>query len=266
MPKGFHPRRQGDVGEATAINWLTRIGACVAFPLFHSPDYDLIADLAGAMLRVQVKTSTYRPRTQNFAIQLSTSGGNQSWTGTVKTFDPARVDFLFALVADGRCWFIPSHEIEGRRAISLGGTKYSEFEIERAAPISRPDEGSSKLSVRRGGAGVGEPGQTVNLVAMPEWVRFPPPPPPVPAQADEPRQTQPAIGRTKLSSHHQVAVPRAVASACDLTPGDRFRVESAGTGRFVMTRIEEYAAEHAAELALTACEKDPAGAERRAPD
>ena len=97
----FHPRRQGDIGEASAIDWLTRIGATVAFPLFHSPDYDLIADLTGTLLRVQVKTSTYRHKTDNFAVQLSTSGGNQSWTGTVKAFDPGRVDFLFALVGDG---------------------------------------------------------------------------------------------------------------------------------------------------------------------
>jgi protein-tyrosine-phosphatase len=69
-----------------------------------------------------------------------------------------------------------------------------------------------------------------------------------------------------MSTNHQVTVPLAVAAASSIEPGDRFRVESAGTGRFVMTRIEEYAADHAAELALTACEKDPAGAERRAPD
>jgi hypothetical protein len=252
MPRGFHPRRQGDLGEAAAIEWLTRIGACVAFPLFHSPDYDLIADLAGMMARVQVKTSTYQNKTRNFAVQLSTSGGNQSWTGMVKTFDPARVDFLFVLVADGRRWFIPSHEIEGKRGISLGGTKYSEFEVEPGTPIDRPDRGGSKLSAQRGGAGVGEPGQTVNLVAMPEWVRFPPPPPPPPPGSDSPFSVAeaPAVGRTKMSAHYQVAVPRAVAAASSIEPGDRFRVESDGTGRFVMTRIEEYMESHFAQLIL----------------
>src|SRR5262245_8600341 len=111
MPGGFHPRSQGDLGEAVAIEWLTRIGARVAFPLFRRPAYDLLADLAGNVVRVQVKTSTYRHKTRNFAVQLSTSGGNQSWTGMVKTFDPARVDFVFVLVGDGRRWFIPAQEI-----------------------------------------------------------------------------------------------------------------------------------------------------------
>jgi bifunctional DNA-binding transcriptional regulator/antitoxin component of YhaV-PrlF toxin-antitoxin module len=73
------------------------------------------------------------------------------------------------------------------------------------------------------------------------------------------------VGRTKMSSHFQVAVPRAVAAAASLVPGDRFRVESDGTGRFVMTRIEEYMEEHIAQLALRDEHRDPAGAERRAP-
>jgi bifunctional DNA-binding transcriptional regulator/antitoxin component of YhaV-PrlF toxin-antitoxin module len=58
------------------------------------------------------------------------------------------------------------------------------------------------------------------------------------------------VGRTKMSKHHQVAVPRAVAAASGIRPGDRFRVESDGTGRFVMTRIEEYVQSHIAQLAL----------------
>ena len=61
----FHPRRQGDLGEAAAIQWLTWVGAVVSFPLFHSPDYDLIAELEGRLLRVQVKTSRRRTNGMN---------------------------------------------------------------------------------------------------------------------------------------------------------------------------------------------------------
>jgi hypothetical protein len=39
-------RQQGDLGEASAIEWLTRQGATVSAPLSHSPDYDLIADVS----------------------------------------------------------------------------------------------------------------------------------------------------------------------------------------------------------------------------
>ncbi|HEX3562957.1 MAG TPA: hypothetical protein VHU24_08985 [Solirubrobacterales bacterium] len=53
-----------------------------------------------------------------------------------------------------------------------------------------------------------------------------------------------------MSAHHQVAVPRAVAAASGIKPGDRFRVESAGPGQFVMTRLEEYMQRHATELSI----------------
>ena len=53
-----------------------------------------------------------------------------------------------------------------------------------------------------------------------------------------------------MSSNHQVTVPTAVATASSLQPGDRFRVESNGKGRFVMTRIEEYMERRVAQLAL----------------
>src|SRR3954454_22321987 len=233
----FHPRQQGDLGEATAIQWLTSIGAIVAFPLFHSPDYDLIADLGRCLFRIQVKTSSCRHvSTGHFAVQLATSGGNQSWNRVVKKFDSSRFDYLFALVEDGRKWFIPSSEIGASHQISLGGEKYSEFQL------GHPDDPRSTLPGRRGGAGVGEPGRTVNPMALPEWVRFPPPPPPPRAGS--------AVGRTKMSKHHQVAVPRAVAAASAIKPGDRFHVESEGTGRFLMTRVEEHMEQQIDQLAL----------------
>jgi hypothetical protein len=54
-----------------------------------------------------------------------------------------------------------------------------------------------------------------------------------------------------MSANHQVAVPLAVAAASSVEPGDRFRVESDGTGRFVMTRIEEYMQQHLDQLTVS---------------
>lgn len=121
MSNAFHARRQGDIGEAAAIHELTRLGAVVSVPLFHSPDYDLVADFGEGLRRVQVKTSTHRTGRSRYAVQLATSGGNTSWNGVVKEFDPSRCDLLFALVGDGRRWLIPTGEIEGRRGVILGG-------------------------------------------------------------------------------------------------------------------------------------------------
>ena len=254
MQRGFHPRRQGDLGEAAAIHWLTSIGATVSFPLFHSPDYDLISDFGGRLLRVQVKTSSHEPPTRGrYCVQLATSGGNQSWTGVVRRFESSRSDFLFILVADGRKWFVPASEVEGTTEITVGGWKYSEFEVHDVDPRDQEGFGRSKLGARRGSADVGESGETVNLVPrllsgfeshLPHFS------PPSGGESLSGGEERPAVGRTKMSAHHQVAVPRAVAAASGIEPGDRFRVESDGPGRFVMTRIEEYMEQHLDQLSL----------------
>lgn len=236
-----HPRRQGDLGEAAAIHWLTEIGASVCFPLFHSPDYDLVADLHGQLRRVQVKTGT-ATQGSGYTVQLATSGGNRSWSGLVKRFNPSRCDFLFALVGDGRRWFIPAAEIEATTCIVLGGRKYEEYEIAPDSALSAP---STIAPHQRGSAGAGEPGWTVNSVPRAEWVRIPPPPlaPPQDRATDSV-----ASARTRASAKRQITIPKPVFSAAGLAVGDQFRVAAAGPGRLRVTRVQEVAEEHARRL------------------
>jgi Holliday junction resolvase-like predicted endonuclease len=68
-----HPRRQGDLGEAAAIECLTRMGASVFIPLFHSPDCDLIAEYGGGLVRIQVKTCSRR-HGRNWSATICTRG------------------------------------------------------------------------------------------------------------------------------------------------------------------------------------------------
>jgi hypothetical protein len=128
------PRRQGDLGELSAMEWLGSKGYGVSFPIGHSPDYDLIADDGEALHRVQVKTTT-RYRKSRWHVMICTRGGNQSWNGLVKRFGPSRCDWPFLLVADGRRWFIPAEAVEGGTGVHLGGPKYAEFEVERGRPL-----------------------------------------------------------------------------------------------------------------------------------
>jgi hypothetical protein len=112
-------------------------------PFGPSPDWDLIAELDGRLLRVQVKTSRCVQRGR-WVVALCTRGGNQSWTGTVKRMSASRCDHLLVLVGDGRRWFILSDRVGGGNAICLGGPKYAEYEIERGRVI-RDDMGSEPL-------------------------------------------------------------------------------------------------------------------------
>ena len=124
-------RQQGDIGELSCAAWLASKGVAVAVPLTHTADWDLVAESMGKFSTVQVKTCTRRTPLGHWHVMLCTRGGNQSWNGTTKYFDPSRCDYLFVHVGDGRRWFIPSHAVEARTSITLGGRKYAQYERER---------------------------------------------------------------------------------------------------------------------------------------
>ena len=144
MELAWTPRRQGDAGELSAINWLSEAGALVAKPLFEAPDYDLIADFGDRIDRVQVKTSTCWAKNR-FVVSLCTRGGNQSWNGIVKRLDATRCDSLFVHVGDGRRWYIPAGALGGGSGIVLGGPKYAEYEVESGPRLQarQPPPGAS---------------------------------------------------------------------------------------------------------------------------
>ena len=131
----MHRRQQGDIGEASAIAWLAQQGALIVTPLFRSPDNDLIAEVAGKIVRIEVKTSNARTPVGNWSIAACTRGGNQSWNKITKRFDRSRCDYVFVHVGDGRRWFIPAARIEGETSIVVGGRKYAQFEIEPGPPL-----------------------------------------------------------------------------------------------------------------------------------
>jgi hypothetical protein len=138
MQLAWTPRRQGDAGELSAINWLFSAGADVYVPLFTNADVDVIADFGDHVDRVQVKTSTCWVRNR-FVVALCTRGGNQSWNGIVKRLDATRCDSLFVHVGDGRRWYIPANTLDGGSSIALGGPKYAEYEVEPGEPLqARP--------------------------------------------------------------------------------------------------------------------------------
>jgi hypothetical protein len=131
----MNPRRQGDLGEFSALEWLGSRGYPVWLPFGHSPDCDLITEINGRLIKVQVKTSTV-VRNGRCEVTLCTRGGSRSWSGVVKRFSPERCDWLFVLVADGRRWFIPAAEVAGATSILLGGPKYAAYEVERGRPLT----------------------------------------------------------------------------------------------------------------------------------
>jgi hypothetical protein len=215
------------------MEWLASKGALVWIPLGHSPDVDLMAELDGQLSRIQVKTTTYSVTTPNghgrWQVSIATCGGNRSWTGATKEFDARRVEYLFVLAGDGRRWLIPANVIEGSRAVLLGGSKYSEFEIEPGSSLEslvHPQGNPNRIgSALEGECQSGQMDQTVNLTAMPTEVRI----------LSPPFSSRHALLRPK----RQITIPKLPCEEAGVVPGDRMRVKADGPGRVVFERIRE---------------------------
>lgn len=238
MPSHLSPRRQGELGELSAIEWLSWSGAIVFVPLGHSPDVDLIADFGRGPFRIEVKTGTHR-NGPSWQVPISTSGGNQSWNRVVKRFDPERCDYLFVLAGDGRRWFIPTAALDCARAVSVGGTKYGEYEIEPGKPLSEAVALQSRVPL--GECQSGQMDQAVNLATHVYGGSNPPSPiPKVGSSFVQPRHTWAAgnRGETRVNYKRKVTLPPGAVLEAGLNVGDRLRARAAGCGRVILERIE----------------------------
>jgi hypothetical protein len=240
-------RQQGDLGEVSAIEWLTSRGALVLIPLGHSPDFDLVAQIGSRLLRIQVKTSTQMARTPDghprIPVSLVTSGGNQSWTGVSKFIDPQSIDYVFVLTGCGRRWLIPATEVKGKRGIQLGGPKYSGFEIEAGREIGElVSSGPPPLDLRSAG-GVSKrskDGGCKPSGLCPSQVRLLPPPlassrPVKPTNYErKPGQN----GEAVINQKRRLTVPQRPFFEAGFANGGRVRVRADGPGRLLVEQIE----------------------------
>ena len=250
MERLINRRQQGDLGEASAIEWLTRQGATVSAPLGHSPDYDLIAEVDRALVRVQVKTTTCRRKThdghERWHVSIRTNGGNQSWTGRTKRFDPAQADALFVLVGDGRRWWIPASSVESTDTLDLGGRKYSEFEIEPTNAILSLVYGPGDTAEEQTASRIDDPAQgerrrgrvgldcksSASLLSGFESLL-----PHSSGSASRPAKGERQLGRAGqaiIRRRRQMTLPHSPFAEAGLRIGDRLRFHADGPGRLVV--------------------------------
>jgi Holliday junction resolvase-like predicted endonuclease len=234
------PREQGDIGELSAMEWLASRGAHIYVPVGHSPEVDLIAEIEGVVLRVEVKTATHR-RNDRWSVLISTRGGNQSWTGVVKYFDRSRCDFLFVHVGDGRRWFIPTGALDGRSGLLLGGPKYAQFEVEPGRSLERASVEPVLESARSPGEyPSGQRGGAVNAMAQSFGGSNPPSP------ISSPRAVKPTNyerkpgqnGEAVINQKRRLTIPQRPFFEAGLENGGKVRVRSVGPGRILVEQIE----------------------------
>jgi hypothetical protein len=247
--RAINRRQQGDLGEASAIEWFSRLRAAIFIPFGHSPDFDLVVELEGRLLRIQVKTSTCKEARldgHRWNVALATSGGNQSWSGVTKIFDASRFDFLFVLVGDGRRWLLPADVIEATHGLNLGGAKYSEFEIDPGGPIEHlvyADNATKLVSTAGGVSKRSTDADCKSVGSLPSQVRILPPPLPRRESGFKRTKYDRKLGRsghTTINEKRKVTIPQQAVLEAGLDIGDRLRVRGHGYGRIVLERIGLY--------------------------
>ncbi len=147
------------------------------------------------------------------------------------------------LVGDGRRWFIPSEVVEARESVTLGGPKYSEFEIESGRPlldlVYGLDEPALESSTRPGEYPSGQRTAAVNRQAQPSQVRILSPPSSARPAADAPLERKLGRrGQAIVRPKRLMTVPHRPFAEAGLEIGDRIRFRADGPGRVIMERIE----------------------------
>lgn len=116
-------RKQGDIGVSEAILYYTKLGYEVFHPLTEATRVDLIVLKEDKILRVQCKTSTFRPNGNDaYSVALTTSGGNRSWSGVKKKITCKEVDIVFMWCDDDSLWVVSASELDGKASFSAGKT------------------------------------------------------------------------------------------------------------------------------------------------
>lgn len=115
MFSGMNTTNQGTVGLGAAIAEFTKRGNTVSIPLVDGQKYDLIADDGKKLLKIQVKTCSYRDnRTGNYKVQLATNSKQRT-----NKFDKRMIDYVYILCDNGRQYLIPSKEINAEVMLTL---------------------------------------------------------------------------------------------------------------------------------------------------
>lgn len=122
--KAINSNRRGNIGMGYAIAKLTELGYNISIPITDSQDYDLIADLAGVLLKVQVKTTSYKDKkSEYYMVALRTKTYNK-----LKSFTDSDCDLLLVLTESGQMYLIPKNEIKVRNGLTLT-TEFDKYSV-----------------------------------------------------------------------------------------------------------------------------------------
>ena len=111
-------KAQGNIGLASAIQYFVSKGYGVSIPLNDSQSYDLVIDDGEKLIAVEVKTTKQRLPSDNYLVDLRSSGGTKG--DTYSRVSESFCDYLFVLTEMGDKFLIPKSVVP-RCSITFSG-------------------------------------------------------------------------------------------------------------------------------------------------
>lgn len=117
----------GNIGVSHAIHYFSKNGYTLCIPLNDSQDYDLVVEIDGELVKVQVKTTK---QVTDYGVPKVTVKSMGGTSGTVYSrVRDSSAEYLYVYHYElDRAWFIPVTSDMPSTAINLG-EKYNEFEV-----------------------------------------------------------------------------------------------------------------------------------------
>ena len=103
------PKQKGNLTELQVITYLYSLGYQCSLPYGENSRYDLIADINGNLLKIQVKTSSIKNNNSD-AIEFSCRSTRINSSGTVSNkYTKEQIDY-FATFWNNQCYLVPVEE------------------------------------------------------------------------------------------------------------------------------------------------------------
>lgn len=102
-------KQKGNLTELQVITYLYSLGYSCSIPYGENSRYDLIADIQGKLIRIQVKTSSIKDGNPN-AIEFACRSSRTNSTGVINSrYTKSEIDY-FATFWNNQCYLVPVEE------------------------------------------------------------------------------------------------------------------------------------------------------------
>lgn len=140
-------KQKGNLTELQCLTAFYEQGCHVSIPFGENSRYDMIADVNGKLIKVQVKTSSVKNNDFN-AIEFSCRSSYTNSTGVKNVrYNADEIDY-FATYWEGKCYLIPISECSVTKTLRFAPTKSGQ---RVGISFAEDYELSKQLEIIRGG-------------------------------------------------------------------------------------------------------------------